>query len=251
MASDVGGRLRFPVTLKPFMDAADEAYQRLQAPQDAMFFEDEEVPSGEEAFDESISGFLAGAVEAGLDSDAVTVMLRQRYPHVRGGVLWQAAPGDFWNRPPDPESAAWSATTFPEAPVAAATAPHAAPQAAGGFYGQPVPLTYRYTDAYRYARWLNTWGSVVKVVAFVYGGFLLLTTFQTLSAASSYGGSSNLGGLVVLSALVGAVVGTAGIWISGMLLCAASQFARALIDTAINTSPLLEKDDVARIMSTT
>ena len=97
----------------------------------------------------------------------------------------------------------------------------------------------RYTDAYLVARAIIAIGATVKVIAFVVGGGIALLGL----AAGSKSTELALGGLIL-----GAIFAVP-IYILGILVAAQGQILKATLDTAVNSSPLLTKDEMRQIMS--
>ena len=103
------------------------------------------------------------------------------------------------------------------------------------------PLRRRYTDAYRIARAITAVGETVKVIAFVIGGGIAL--FGLVAGSKSEHYEAAVGGIIL-----GAIVAIP-IWVLGILVAALGQILKATLDTAVNTSPLLTKDEMRQIMS--
>ena len=117
---------------------------------------------------------------------------------------------------------------------------HGLPSSASRLRESGNPVIWRYNDAYLIARTITAFGAVVKVIAFGIGGAILLIFFLL---ACSWGGAFGVGGIVV-----GAIVGIA-IYVLGIRVAAQGQILKATLDTAVNTSPLLTKDEMRQIMS--
>jgi hypothetical protein len=96
----------------------------------------------------------------------------------------------------------------------------------------------RYTDAYLIARTITAFGEVVKVIAFATGGGIAL-----ISLVASFNSKVYIGGIIF-----GAIGGIL-IYVLGILVVALGQILKATLDTAVNTSPLLTKDEMREIMS--
>ena len=97
----------------------------------------------------------------------------------------------------------------------------------------------RYTDAYLVARTITAVGATVKVIAFVIAGGIALIGFIAGSQSTQYA----IGGIIL-----GAIVATP-IYVLGILVAAQGQILKATLDTAVNSSPLLTKDEMRQIMS--
>jgi hypothetical protein len=105
-------------------------------------------------------------------------------------------------------------------------------------------LRTRYSDAYGMGRTLVTVGSVVKVVGIVFaliiiGGGLLL---------SPQAPSNNGVGVAMFALLIGAFVGVT-LYVLGTFVAAQGQLLWATLDTAVNTSPLIDEDTKLAIMA--
>ena len=99
----------------------------------------------------------------------------------------------------------------------------------------------RYTDAYLIARTITAFGETVKVIAFVIGGGIALFGLVAGSYSKHY--EAFVGGIIL-----GAIVAIP-IYVLGILVAAQGQILKATLDTAVNTSPLLSKDEMREIMS--
>ena len=97
----------------------------------------------------------------------------------------------------------------------------------------------RYTDAYLVARTITGVGATVKVIAFVIAGGIALIGFVAGSQSAQYA----IGGIIL-----GAIIATP-IYVLGILVAAQGQILKATLDTAVNSSPLLTKDEMRQIMS--
>ena len=97
----------------------------------------------------------------------------------------------------------------------------------------------RYTDAYLIARSVTALGGIVKVIAIAIGGSIAVLGMM----AGSQDWRFAFGG-VVLAAIVGVPL-----YVLGVLVAAQGQILKATLDAAVNTSPLLTKDEMRRIMS--
>ena len=99
-------------------------------------------------------------------------------------------------------------------------------------------LTRRYTDAYIAARWLIRIGSIIKWVAVA-----LAVVIFIVGVSSRAPGDFGLLIGIFLACAVGIPTFVLGILISGQ-----GQTHLATLDTAVNTSRHLSKDDVAEIL---
>lgn len=95
----------------------------------------------------------------------------------------------------------------------------------------------RYKDAYRIARAVTGFGDTVKVLAFVLG---VIVAVIGVAAGSIY--------FVVGGIALGVVIGLP-IFILGILVSAQGQILKATLDSAVNSSPLLTKDEIRQILS--
>ncbi len=100
-------------------------------------------------------------------------------------------------------------------------------------------LKDRYEDAYRVARGIILLGTIVKFCAMALGGMIIVAGIGLSSSESSLVS----GGVVVF----GIVVGLLG-FVSGVLISAQGQIMLSMIDTSVNTSPLVDSSEKARII---
>jgi len=103
-------------------------------------------------------------------------------------------------------------------------------------------ISHRYTDAYRVARAIMTFGTTVKVIGAVVAAIIAVAGL----ASSDQLGSRGLIGGLLLGAMVGLVF-----WIAGVFVTAQGQLLRASLDTAVNTSPLFSNTEKAKVMGIT
>ena len=105
-------------------------------------------------------------------------------------------------------------------------------QAPPRFRSEIAALTVRYRDAYAVASTILGFGGVVKAIGVLLAGIIVLAS---LAVSNEFGGGrAVLGGL-----LVGFWVG-GSLYLLGVLTSAQGQILQATLDTAVNTSPLLE-----------
>jgi len=97
----------------------------------------------------------------------------------------------------------------------------------------------RYANSYLVARTITAFGAIVKFIAFIIGGGIILVSVITGGQSAQY----LIGGI-----LAAAIVGIP-IYVLGVLVSAQGQILKATLDTAVNTSPLLTKDEMRQIMS--
>jgi hypothetical protein len=124
---------------------------------------------------------------------------------------------------------------FPsEAPPSEASAP--SPGATGAV---PASLRRRYQDAYLTARTITAVGATVKVLAFVVGGLVALVGLAAGSQSTQFA----IGGVIL------GVILAFPFYVFGVLVSAQGQILKATLDTAVNSSQLLTKDEMRQIMS--
>lgn len=99
----------------------------------------------------------------------------------------------------------------------------------------------RYTDAYRVAKAIIGLGNTVKLVAFLAAAVIFLASLRVES--SFFGGAS-----IVFGLFLALIIGGGG-FILGTLLSAQGQVLKATVDTAVNSSPFLQNEQRAQIMS--
>lgn len=109
----------------------------------------------------------------------------------------------------------------------------------------------RYQDSYMVARTANAFGSLTKTIGLVSAGIIcLIGLIMTLIIAASFG-SSGIGFIVFLVAVViGAIVG-AIFYIFGIVLSALGQNLMATLDTAVHGSPFMSQEQKAQAMNLT
>lgn len=102
-------------------------------------------------------------------------------------------------------------------------------------------LTRRYSDAYIAARALVVIGGIIKWVGVVLAIIILIIGFVMSSGSGSGGVFAFVG--FALACLIGVPT-----FVLGILISAQGQIHLATLDTAVNTSRHLNKDDVAKIL---
>lgn len=142
------------------------------------------------------------------------------------------------------------------APDAAASAPPAgASLGAGSLSRAPNPdgpavdqdaLARRYRDAYRVAGATVAIGQVLKVLAICLAGLCLIGAAAGVSQSIANQLSPSAGPLLVGLAAAAAV--GVPFYALGILVSAAGQVLKATLDTAVHTSPFLDKSQMARII---
>jgi hypothetical protein len=88
----------------------------------------------------------------------------------------------------------------------------------------------RYSDAYRIANGLVSTGQAIKFGSAIVAIAVTLFSFFLLSQEDTFTG---------IGVLFAGIVGGLTIYVSGIVIAALGQIFRALLDTAINTSPLV------------
>lgn len=106
-----------------------------------------------------------------------------------------------------------------------------------------IGLKKRYQDAYRIAKTIVGFGSLIKRVAYALGVLAFLVGLRALAR-------SNPVSQVVGAALFALLV-TGFFYIIAVLVSARGQILQATLDTAIHSSPFLQNRDRAEIMSLT
>lgn len=118
-------------------------------------------------------------------------------------------------------------------------------------------LKKRYRDGYRVARTIVAFGNFWKALGVIFGVILAgigftagAATQQTVSQNSfGYADGSGVAAYLIFVFVSSGVLVAASFWIFGVLVAAVGQMKRALIDSAVNTSPFLSNADRADIMS--
>jgi hypothetical protein len=105
----------------------------------------------------------------------------------------------------------------------------------------------RYNDAYRLAKATTAIGGVLKFLAVCAGGLALLV--PTAFASSTYASRGSVGGAALLVGFAAAVALGAPLYALGVLVSAHGQVLRTTLDTAVNTSPLLDPVQKSQILS--
>lgn len=107
-------------------------------------------------------------------------------------------------------------------------------------------LTRRYTDAYRVANGIVAWGNFVKVLGFILGTLLIIVSVA-LQAEVPSSPEFNFPVFIVGGAVSG-VSTVVVFWSVGVLISAQGQIMGTIVDTAVNTCPILDNDERAEIM---
>ncbi len=103
-------------------------------------------------------------------------------------------------------------------------------------------LVPRYADAYLVARSTTDFGSTLKVIAILMGIVVAI-------AGAILGSQTELGGVFDIAWILTGVITALPIYILGILVSAQGQILKATVDTAVNTSPLLTKDEMRKMLS--
>ena len=101
-------------------------------------------------------------------------------------------------------------------------------------------LMKRYKDGYRVSTVIVTAGNAIKILGGIVAGIIALAS---ISLASQSSAAVAVGGILV------AIAYGLLFYLSGMLIGALGQILKAILDTAVNTSPSLTEIQRARIMS--
>ena len=120
-----------------------------------------------------------------------------------------------------------------------------APAPARSHFGR---LSDRYRDAYGIAAGTVRFGNWVKKGSLALGGLVVLFSLYSSCWYSEYSGL-HFRWYVLFSGLFIAVATLAMGYISGTFLAAQGQFMSALLDIAVNTSPHLQNQEKAAIMT--
>jgi len=99
------------------------------------------------------------------------------------------------------------------------------------------PIISRYSDAYVIARSVSAFGATVKFLALVLGVGISILGFSS--------GSKELG----IGAIGLGVIAGLAIYVLGTIVAAQGQILKATLDTAVNSSQFLTKDEMRKIMS--
>lgn len=94
-------------------------------------------------------------------------------------------------------------------------------------------LAQRYQQSYAGANALARLGTMVKFASAAIGGTMAVAGLLTATDAGS-------GVLLLTATLVAAFAIAGGGWVSGMIIRTQGQIIHSLLDTAVNTSPLLD-----------
>lgn len=106
--------------------------------------------------------------------------------------------------------------------------------------------TQRYRDAYRVAAATVTIGQALKVVAICLAGLCVIGAVAGVS--QSLANLSSFNGGPVLMGLIAAVAVGVPFYALGILVSAVGQILKATLDTAVHTSPFIDKHQMAKII---
>jgi hypothetical protein len=143
-----------------------------------------------------------------------------------------ASPG-----PARPPRAATEIPPGPEFPAERESASAATPTPP--IVAPPTPVFARYKEAYRMAKATITFGNIIKVLALIIGILLIVAGFN---ASVQYGPNAFFASLLLVAFIA------IPIFIAGFLVSAQGEILRAVLDTAVNTSPLVTRDDLQSFM---
>ena len=104
----------------------------------------------------------------------------------------------------------------------------------------PSSVTKRYLDGYLVARTITGIGVLVKRVALILGGCIVLVALVALTQNST---------AYAVMGIFAAVVVTIPIYVLGILVAAQGEILKATLDTAVTNSPFLKTEEMAKVMS--
>jgi hypothetical protein len=104
-------------------------------------------------------------------------------------------------------------------------------------------LCQRYQQAYASAARVISFGSRVRLISVAVGVAIVSAGFFQATDAG-------YGSLLLAAAIVAGLSIAGGGWVSGMVIQAQGQIIRSMIDTAVNTSPLLDNAFKSQFLST-
>ncbi len=103
----------------------------------------------------------------------------------------------------------------------------------------------RYFDAYRVAKVIDSLGGLIKTIGIGCAVLVALAGFFLLI----YGrGAETIIAAGILVIILGIAIG-ALFYVAGVLVSASGQILKASLDAAVNTSPFLEIEEKAKVMS--
>jgi hypothetical protein len=92
----------------------------------------------------------------------------------------------------------------------------------------------RYIDAYRVAGTMNAFGQSIKIVGVIFAALIFYVTESMQSLATA----------VIAGAVIGGIF-----FVIGIMVSAQGQMLKAVVDTAVNSSPFLDDNQRAATMS--
>lgn len=104
-------------------------------------------------------------------------------------------------------------------------------------------IVSRYTDAYLTSRTITRVGATVKFIAFFISVIIVLFSFIAGYTMGSQTAQYIFGGIIL-----GFIVGIP-FYVLGILVSSQGQILKATLDTAVNSSQLLTKDEMRKMMS--
>jgi hypothetical protein len=107
-------------------------------------------------------------------------------------------------------------------------------------------LSRRYTDAYRVANGIVAWGNLVKVLGFILGTLIVIVTIALQAKVTLPQGSQFP--FVIVGGAVSGFSTVIAFWSAGVLISAQGKMMGTIVDTAVNTCPILNNDERAEIM---
>lgn len=121
---------------------------------------------------------------------------------------------------------------------------------AAGFFLRKPPaaarsLEQRYHDGYRVASGIVLMGTVVKFLSLTIGAIIIIIAAVDANSGAILGNFEVWGGIIA-----GVVVALSGFAI-GVLISAQGHIMQSMIDTAVNTSPLIDAAEKARLIGIT
>jgi len=112
--------------------------------------------------------------------------------------------------------------------------------------GEGQKLTHRYTDAYRVAKLVVAFGTILKWIGWVGAGLVwvlaLASKFDIIYVV-------RIGDSPFALSMIGGAVWWELYFVPGMLASGLGQVLKATVDMSVNTSPFLDSSQRAQIMS--
>jgi hypothetical protein len=117
------------------------------------------------------------------------------------------------------------------------------PQAAPAENG----MVTRYQDGYRVGKFVDTVGSMCKGIGVI---LALIGGVTGLSLANSHPqfGNANFSEFGIIILVAGVIIGLS-FWVVGVLISAQGQLLKAVLDTAVNSSPFITDAQRREVMS--